>query len=100
MLALPCCHLAGSSLLDNHPHKQEPELLDTYIHVESRLDAVSSRLTVNSVPRFVCIITMFIIHASVVNIGGLSRSSMNEVAECYHRFQVGETDDRQHEGRE
>ena len=52
-LALPCHHLAGSSLLDNHSHKQEPELLDTCI--ESRLHAVSSRLTVDGVPRFVCI---------------------------------------------
>ena len=31
-LALPCRHLAGSSLLDNHPHKQGPELLDTCIY--------------------------------------------------------------------
>ena len=97
-LALPRHHLVGSSLLDNHPHKQGPELLDTFI--ESRLDAVSSTLTVDSVQRFVCIITMFIIHASVVYIRGSSRSSMYEVAECYRRYLVGETDERRHEGRE
>ena len=34
------------------------------------------------------------------DIRGLSRSSMNEVAECDRRFQVGETDYLRHEGRE